>query len=270
MSDFSTDPPPYSPTHNPIERSLNAASGIGPTSEYLRLSKTLTYSYIFVLPLILLYELGIWLINAGQLSQIRIGADILIKRLLQFVGIDGTLWFSLVVLAVGGGIYWYERTQKIPMRPRYFLFMLMESSAYGVVIGMIIASFVASVFSLTWPPALQTTEGSGITQGLVLSLGAGFYEELFFRLILVTALVWLISLFKIEGRLRYAVAAVIGALIFSAVHYIGELGDAFTIASFTFRFLMGLALNGLFLWRGFGIAAMTHALYDIFVTIMHA
>ena len=36
-------------------------------------------------------------------------------------------------------------------------------------------------------------------------------------------------------------------------------------AVFTFRFLMGLAFNALFLLRGFGVAAMTHALYDVWV-----
>ena len=63
--------------------------------------------------------------------------------------------------------------------------------------------------------------------------------------------------------------AVIGALIFSWVHYIGPLGYEFTVSSFAFRALMGLALNGLFLTRGFGIAAMTHAIYDVIVTIMN-
>jgi membrane protease YdiL (CAAX protease family) len=63
----------------------------------------------------------------------------------------------------------------------------------------------------------------------------------------------------------YAVAAVVGALLFSAVHYIGAFGDPFTLPSFTFRFLFGLALNGLYLVRGFGIAAWTHALYDVMV-----
>ncbi|HEX7069526.1 MAG TPA: CPBP family glutamic-type intramembrane protease, partial [Rhodothermales bacterium] len=59
--------------------------------------------------------------------------------------------------------------------------------------------------------------------------------------------------------------SLIGAIIFSAVHYTGPLGDPFTLSSFTFRFLFGLALNVLFLWRGFGVAAWTHALYDVFV-----
>ena len=65
----------------------------------------------------------------------------------------------------------------------------------------------------------------------------------------------------------YAIAAVLGALLFSFVHYIGAFGDPFALDSFAFRFLFGLALNVLFLLRGFGVAAWTHALYDVYFTL---
>ena len=57
------------------------------------------------------------------------------------------------------------------------------------------------------------------------------------------------------------------AAIFSAVHYIGPFGDPFAVSSFMFRFLFGLMLNVLFIVRGFGIAAWTHALYDISIVV---
>jgi len=261
---------PQSPSHNPIERSLNAASAIGQhKGEYFRMTKTLTYSYLVVLPLLVIYELGIWLANTGELSQVRIGADILVKSFLNFFGVHGTFWLSALVAVLGVAIILYERRLKIPLRPRYFGFMFGESLAYGLVIGMVVASFVSTLFSVTWPPLLQ--EGGHritFTQGLVLSLGAGVYEELVFRLILVSLLVLILHIFPLPDKFRYILAAVIGAGIFSWVHYVGELGDTFTLQSFTFRFLMGLALNGLFLWRGFGVAVLTHALYDILVTLV--
>lgn len=68
-----------------------------------------------------------------------------------------------------------------------------------------------------------------------------------------------------QVRYAYVLAAVVGALLFSGVHYIGALGDPFTVASFAFRFLFGLALNVIFLARGFGVAAWTHALYDVMI-----
>jgi membrane protease YdiL (CAAX protease family) len=114
----------------------------------------------------------------------------------------------------------------------------------------------------------------GMGKMLALSLGAGLYEELVFRVVLVGGLFWLFSTFRGKdsgengwksASPAYLLAAVTGAAIFSAVHYVGALGDPFTLSSFTFRFLFGLALNGLFLARGFGIAAWTHAIYDVLV-----
>src|SRR4051812_29257153 len=156
MSDPAPDQWPQSPSHNPIEQSLNAASAIGANkSEYFRMTKTLTYSYLFVLPLLVVYEMGIWLVNTGELSQVRIGADILVKRFLNFVGIHGTFWLSALLVAVGVVIVLYERRMKIPIRTRYFAFMFGESLAYGLVIGLTIASFVAQLFSVIWAPLLQ-------------------------------------------------------------------------------------------------------------------
>ena len=60
-------------------------------------------------------------------------------------------------------------------------------------------------------------------------------------------------------------AIVLSALLFSLVHYVGSMGDPFTLSSFLYRFIFGLLLNGIYVWRGFGIAAWTHALYDLMV-----
>lgn len=254
-----------------IERIFNPGSDLRFGNDYLRLSKTLTYSYLFALPLVVLYEIGIFLVNSGSPFGVRIGADMMLKRVLEFIGLDNTLLFALFVLVSGIAVFIYERRYDLKIIPRYFGFMLAESALYAVVIGMLVALFVGGIFGMALSPALQVPggePGTSVTAGLVLSLGAGVYEELIFRVLLVTLLYAGLQLLSVDDRLRYVIAAVIGTLIFSAVHYTGSLGDAFTLSSFTFRFLMGLALNGLFLLRGFGIAAMTHALYDIFVTLM--
>ncbi|MGH7638825.1 MAG: type II CAAX prenyl endopeptidase Rce1 family protein, partial [Gemmatimonadaceae bacterium] len=65
-----------------------------------------------------------------------------------------------------------------------------------------------------------------------------------------------------------AVAAVVGALVFSAFHYVGEYGEPLQLASFTFRAIAGLVFSGLYLVRGFGITAWTHALYDVYVMVL--
>ena len=111
----------------------------------------------------------------------------------------------------------------------------------------------AATLAAAWPAVL----------GFV---GAGIYEELLFRLLLVP------PVFLATSRLGLARAAcVIGAvvatsLLFAAAHYLGPQGETFEPASFLFRFTAGAVFAILFVFRGFGIAAGTHALYDIFVS----
>ncbi|HEY7769135.1 type II CAAX prenyl endopeptidase Rce1 family protein, partial [Longimicrobium sp.] len=64
-----------------------------------------------------------------------------------------------------------------------------------------------------------------------------------------------------------AVAVIVSAFIFSAFHYIGPYAYPLELGSFTFRLLAGVAFSALYVWRGFGIAAWTHALYDVFLVI---
>jgi membrane protease YdiL (CAAX protease family) len=248
------------------DASLNAAGAVAPAATYRGLTKTLTYSYLFVLPLFLLYEGGILLLSSGFGSRVRISAEVLIRQFLALIGIDSTLWLAVLVLVIGGVIVGVERRQGIVIRPRYFAGMFLESLVYAIVVGMAVSAIIGAIFAMV--PPLQIGPGGSLAQGLVLSLGAGLYEELLFRLVLVTALFALLRLLPISTAAAYTIAAIVGALIFSWAHYIGPLGDSFTLSSFAFRAVMGMALNALFLLRGFGIAAMTHALYDVLVTLM--
>ena len=101
---------------------------------------------------------------------------------------------------------------------------------------------------------------------LMVSLGAGLYEELLFRVILVAAIGQLGQrLLGLTPLVAGTTAVVVGAAIFSAFHYIGPYGDPFELRSFVFRLVAGLFFSALYLLRGFGITAWTHALYDVFL-----
>ena len=105
----------------------------------------------------------------------------------------------------------------------------------------------------------------------MVSLGAGVYEELVFRVLLVSGLLALARLvFGLGTFAASAFAVVMGALIFSAFHYIGPYGDPLEVPSFVFRTVAGLAFSGLYVTRGFGITAWTHALYDVFLLFARA
>jgi hypothetical protein len=120
-----------------------------------------------------------------------------------------------------------------------------------------------------------------------MSLGAGFYEELTFRVLLfglgAKVLVKIFgheqmqlagtqatSRFSFRSLLIMAGWALTCALVFSEVHYIGPMSDAFALTSFTFRAVLGLFLTLIFVTRGFAAAVWTHAIYDIWVLVFHS
>lgn len=225
---------------------------------YHRVTRTATYGFLSVLPLFVLYEAMIIAVNEGRIAQIRVGAEVWLKGLLALVGGTGFVVLGLVLIAVGGAVFFYERKKKIPLRARYFAWMVGESAVYAVIVALVVSTLVGTLFMMT--PAVDD-----LWTQLALSIGAGVYEELVFRVLLVGGLYLLLRRIVTRPAVGYLVAAVLGAAIFSFVHYLGPFGDVFTLASFAFRFFFGLALNGLFLWRGFGVAAWTHALYDVMV-----
>jgi len=241
-----------------------------PFRAFFRLTKTGTYGFLIALPLLVMYEVSIFLVNQGDLSQVRVGADVWVKQLMGALGGTGMVALGIVVLFIGLGIFFYERKKDIPIRASYFGWMLFESTVYAVFCAMLVSSVVGALFYNMSVVELMAIAQDGLASQdiwtkLSLSLGAGLYEELVFRVILVGGLFVILRQVSDNKIAAYVLAAIVGAAIFSGVHYTGSLGDAFTMSSFTFRFLFGLALNVIFLLRGFGVAAWTHAIYDVLV-----
>jgi membrane protease YdiL (CAAX protease family) len=146
--------------------------------------------------------------------------------------------------------------------------MLLESVLYALLFGTVVGTATQWVLGGT-RLALDAAARSrlGGADVVVLSLGAGIYEELVFRVLLVGGLWGLFRSVGLRSRNAALVAACLAALVFSAFHYVGPYGDPWSLSSFLFRFLAGLAFSVLFLLRGFGITAWTHALYDVFLFV---
>ncbi len=265
-----------------IERLAAAAPGSPPgppgtppgalrPTGYLASTRTATYGFLAALPLFVLYEVGVLLATQGS-GAIRVGADVWLKTLLGYLGGTGWAALGVVVLAIGLGVLYAERNRQPPLVARYFGGILGESLVYAVVLAFVVGGTVGALFGAwTLPTALPTAAMAqmarlGLGLQLALSIGAGLYEELVFRVLLVGGLSLALGrLTSWDRRRSYLVAAVVGAAVFSLVHHIGAFGDPFALNVFTFRFLFGLALNAVFLVRGFAVAAWTHALYDVLV-----
>ena len=244
---------------------------------YWAASRAPRYSLIFALPLFLLYEgLAAALAGTSGAGQVRNAADVALKTpFLIFSGARGSLAFFATVVAVF--VFFVARDMKKHkerLRPRTFLLMLGESAVLALLLGIVVGTLTQRLLAGLSALSAQTGDASplaGMSAGtrLMLALGAGLYEELLFRVLLVGGIASGLGFF-LGGRnwLTGTIAAVVGALVFSAFHYIGQYGDRFTLASFTYRAIAGLVFSALYLVRGFGITAWTHALYDVYVMVL--
>ena len=252
----------------PLENTATVAEQDAIERNYWQISRTATYGFLSAIPLILLYEVLIIMANEGRVGQIRVSSEIWLKQWFQYIEGPTMLIMGGVLLVVGFGIMMYERRKRIPFRPLYFGGIIVESCIYAVVVALMVSQLVWSLFTTMAPAAIGAVyqlEQEDIWTQIALSIGAGIYEELLFRVILVGGLYAILKAVLGFRTAAYILAAVIGALLFSAIHYMGPLGDDFTAQSFLFRFFFGLALNVIYLVRGFGVAAWTHALYDIMI-----
>jgi hypothetical protein len=235
---------------------------------YWRQSRAHRYSLLFALPLLVIYEVLAAVLGHGEPQAIRNGADVLLKSaFVALLGRPGPLVFGVLLIGVSLWLVIRDmRAHGTRLSPRIFAGMMAESIVLALAFGIVVASITTRVLS-PFAALVQTPmQELGVWTQLMVSLGAGLYEELLFRVLLVGAIAAL-------GRRAFgwrpvtagAVAVGAGAIIFSAFHYLGPFGDPLDAGSFTFRLIAGIFFSALFVTRGFGITAWTHALYDVFL-----
>jgi len=230
---------------------------------YLDKSKDLGTSLLLVIPLFVVYQIGV-LATGGVRNGVDFLSDVmwLISdgQTLNYLGIN------VVILLAFIGLTLYLR-RKGHFSPGVFPYVLAESAIYAMFLG------TAILQTMSWlGMGKLLAAGSGAEYGLiasiVLSLGAGVYEETVFRLIGMGGLFTLgTKAFNMPAWMSAVFAVILSSLVFSGIHYIGSLGDAFTLGSFMFRFFAGVILAVIFYLRGFAVAVYTHAIYDIIVMV---
>src|SRR3954470_17877320 len=153
-------------------------------ASYYNASRAHRYSVLFALPLLIGYEALAALLAQPGRAEMRNGADALFRAAFTTVaGPRGNAIFMAAVILLGVGLVIRDkRANREPFRALFFVGMLVESAVlaaiFGVVIGMATAQLLGSLHTL------MIAEGSLATMPwptrLMLSLGAGLYEELFF------------------------------------------------------------------------------------------
>lgn len=227
-------------------------------SGYLAWSRDPAVGLFAVLPLWLAYE-GLRL----QLSpDERNGAEVLLLHGLGLLG-RGAWVLSLVFLACVLAAATSLLRRQIPWL-RVALMSALEGTVYGLLLGPLSAALANSAHR--WLAAAGG-QGGQLAQQMVGSLGAGIFEELVFRLALLSVLLWLglkaAKAFSLPRATAAVAAVLISALLFSAFHHMGPGSEQFIAGRFLFRAVAGVLLGLLMLVRGYGVCVYTHAMYDV-------
>src|SRR5690349_12121228 len=241
-------------------------------STYWQTSRAPRYSLLFALPLLIIYQVLAALapVGPGGMS-VRNGADVILQSVFVWLaGAWGPRLFMLCLIGVGAWLIARDVRRNRGVNPAVLGAMLLESVCLAMVFGLVVGSLTAALLGTPAPPMMVAGLEHPPSRWtmLLLAIGAGIYEELLFRVVLVGLIAWgAAKLLGWRPAVAGTAATILGALIFSAFHYIGPFGDRFDVYSFVFRTIAGLFFSGLYLTRGFGITAWTHALYDVFLLL---
>ncbi len=252
------------------------------------------YSAALVLPFIMIYQIGLVVLK----SRVINGGDAIISTLssslFRVVGVEVS--FASIIVPICAFLIWqYRKKGTWSIRPPVLVATFFESLIYAVVLFMLLGYFVhylpgsitapapvtqsipvvaaqeAAALERTTPSHSPAPAASGraashrpSVSDFVLYCGAGVYEELVFRVFLLGLLLLIFTkFFHMESAYAAAWSALTGAIIFSAFHHIG--GERFAMGVFLQRVLAGIYFSAIYFTRSFGVAAASHALYDIIV-----
>ena len=263
------------------------------------------YAIVFLLPFIIFYEIGTFRINTDVLNQsrIRVVAFVWMQNMLELLGFHGKFaWIAppLAVLVILVALQITSRKQWrfwfgdiVPMVAECILLAVPL-----IVLTLFLSSALGSQAKVEWdnsnivasstetspaslprgghdPLSLAAVNEQEVTNrhllaNIITGIGAGIYEELVFRLVLICLLMLLFQdALKLTHANSVVLSVLISAALFSAHHHIdffsGQLNsvDPFNLTKFVFRTIAGIYFAVLFAFRGFGITAGTHAFYNI-------
>jgi len=255
-------------------RHLNYAPG-----SYLETTSRPLYALVFLLPLIGIYEFGTIIFNTTQyhveniIVQDRVVTFTWLIKLARWSGLDPRLVSAfpgfVIILIL---LCWHLASRhEWTIRVIRIGWMALESIVLAIPWILFSAAFSASRFSALQSVPLYSAAPNSYFSHLVTSIGAGIYEELIFRLILIgLIIIFMENVCKQKQNISIIVAILLSSILFSAHHHFGidfngsgYILEPFAWGKFIFRALSGVYLALIFSWRGYGIVVGVHAAYNI-------
>jgi len=223
--------------------------------EYLRDSRRWETAVLLTVPLFAIYEIGLLLFSDGS---VRNAAEVMITReLLRLHGRVGGLIVNGLVLLLFAVAAWRGKGR---LGPGLLVLVALEGLVWAQVLPLL-ARLVGWLGALSVPTKAQVSDIS-------LRVGAGLYEELIFRLILVAGgYVLLHRACRVDRIWATVSVLILSSAAFSGFHHLGAFGEPWEVGVFTFRFLAGVFLGCLFISRGLAVTCWTHATSNVLLLL---
>jgi len=220
-------------------------------------------SLVFLSPFLAFYALGLMWVRPDLAAR----ADLLVRQAVEPLGLTGVL--APTWLVVGVLMAWHLlRRDPTGVSLRLLARMGIETLILTVPLFLLAALslVVRSALALALP-AGRAAAPPGWLDVAMTSIGAGIYEELLFRLLMVGGTLWLArTVLRRESEGVVLAVVLIAAAIFAGAHTLDD-PTRFSWASFLFRTAAGTYLGYVFAHRGLGIAIGVHMVYDLTVKL---
>ncbi|MGF1578136.1 MAG: lysostaphin resistance A-like protein [Gemmataceae bacterium] len=224
---------------------------------------------LFVVPLLAAYELGLAFLEIDNPHTLRNGADTWLIWTFSRIGLRVS-YLPGTLVGIGLVGWAWANCKNIPKElPGVWMGMLLESVLLALGLWGLSRALGPLVDYAGLPLAAGTKCDPAIAQ-IVSFVGAGVYEEVVFRLLLLTMILKVFQLGDVGQQPSQMLAIVVSALLFSAAHHVGAAGEEFQGYVFLFRFLAGIYFAVIFQRRGFGVAVGAHTGYDLLVGVILA
>jgi membrane protease YdiL (CAAX protease family) len=195
-------------------------------------------------------------------------ADLLLRQALAPLGLTGVLaptWLVVVILLV-----WHlvrRDPWRVPLRLLGRMvgeMFVLTVPLFVLLVAMRLAARTGSALALDAVAEQRAAAPDWLALAMT-SIGAGIYEELLFRLLMVGGTLWLArKIIRRESPGVTVAVVLIAAGIFAGAHTLDD-PNRFAWDSFLFRSAAGTYLGYVFAQRGFGVVAGVHIVFDLFV-----
>jgi len=236
---------------------------------YWNVSKRPLQILAFLLPLILLYELSLVMLLRSEHGVLTNNAHKTLLKFFEAFGVAPNSGFYLggIVVVVVLLVWHLLNRDDWTVDYRAAGLMALESLALTLpllVLGQLITRLLAVGWVMGDAGSAPSLGQLDVLSKLAISVGAGLYEELMFRMLLIAVIhTLLVDVGKATPQLGAIIAVVVSAAAFAAYHPLETATGSISAQKVTFYFAAGLYFGAIYVARGFGIVVAVHALYDI-------